>query len=382
MLRNNHEKVKKLILLYFYVYEMQCIPLVSCKAIDTAKLMIVPVFLAFSAFCNIWHFLYEVKSADNILDISINTNLLIGGIQTIFTVAVVNVGLKWNHNKVQKYFDNIVESSEVFLTEAREEFLSKSLQIANSIVRAFLTVYGATCLLFPAIALYQTNYVSPIYYQFPGLPHSSPFFYPVNIIGQILIFTIIIQLYISMDCLFFIYLFYFRGEIHSITAVAKLLSQKEHLDSNCDRILRSIYRAHREVFKNFGILSKVMWHFYSHKMLAMIFIICCSLFIYSQTNSIASGIILQMLAISLLVILCVPGQLIDSYSDNLRETLYESLWYEMKPLDQRNFLLIFIGSQKNINAETFGVGVISFATFVQVIKLAISYAAFVYAVLL
>ncbi|GAB0090708.1 hypothetical protein DMENIID0001_054600 [Sergentomyia squamirostris] len=184
-----------------------------------------------------------------------------------------------------------------------------------------------------------------------------------------------------MDCLFFIYLFYFRGELQSITAVVGLLSQTKYLNSNCDRILRSIYGAHRELIQDFNKFSPVLWHFYCQKLIAVILLMCSCSFGYLEANSIASGIIQQLLAISLLLILCVPGQLLDKCSEDLQDALYESLWYEMKPEDQRNFLLILKGAQRNIKAETMGIEKISFSTLVQGITTAISYIAFVYAVL-
>ncbi|GAB0090710.1 hypothetical protein DMENIID0001_054620 [Sergentomyia squamirostris] len=323
MLKNSHDKVKKLLDLCFYVFEMQFIPSRRSTVLDYGRLLILLIILAFSAFCNIWHFLYQVKSLDNILDISVNNQCFIAAVQAIFTVTIVIIGLKRKHLEVQRYFERIVVSSEEFISEAREEHLSKSLDVAITITRFFSTFFLPTCLLFPIFALHQTNYISPLYYTFPGIPSTSLFFYPVNIFGQFFLYIYLVVLYIAMDSLFLIYLFYFRGEICSIMAVSEKLSYKENLGLHC-----------------------------------------------------------KMLAISLLFIVCTPGQLIDNCSEELRETLYKTLWYEMKPKDQRNFLLIFKGAQRNIKAETMGIDKISFSTLVQGIKTAISYAAFVYTVLL
>ncbi|GAB0090716.1 hypothetical protein DMENIID0001_054680 [Sergentomyia squamirostris] len=361
---------------------MQCIPSVRCKVTNKAKLMLVPLLLTFTTCCHIRHFLCDGTSLDDILDISITINCIVASVQILFSIAVLNIGLKNNHREVQKYFENIVESSEEFMSEAREEHLSKSLQLAYKVVRFFFLYFVAVCQFFPAMALYQTNFVSPLYYRLPGIPSSSPFFYPVNIIGQYFNFFCLVTWYIIIDCLFFIYLFYIRGEMRSITAIAELLSQKETLTSNCNQILRSVCRAHYELFQGFRSLSQIVWHYYCYKLLGLILITCSSSVVYSRTNSIVSGPVLHILAIALLTLVCVPGQLVDDSLENLRETLYQSLWYEMKSKDQRNFLLIFNASQKNINAETFGVGKISFSTLVQVVKTTISYAAFVYTVLM
>ncbi|GAB0090705.1 hypothetical protein DMENIID0001_054570 [Sergentomyia squamirostris] len=381
MLKNSHDKVKKLFYLYFYVFEMQFIPIVGFKIINEGRLLVFPIILFFVAFCSIWHFLYEVKSLENIFDIATNINFLVVSFQILFTNAVVNIGLKPYHLRVQKYFENIVESSDEFISEARERLLSKNLQMAYLGTRGFFIFFSVAAQLFPVTGLIRTNYVSPNYYRIPGIPATNIFFYPVNIIIQFLLFWCVLVLYVGMDCLFVIYLLYFRGEMQSITAVVKLLTEKENLNSNCDRILRSIYGAHREILEEFSNFLPVLWHFYCHKLLAVSLLMCTCFFGYLQTNSLANGMIMQMMATSLLVILCVPGQLIYNCSEELRETLYESLWYEMKPKDQRNFLMIFNGVHRSVKAETIGIEKISFSTMVQGIKTAIAYIAFIYAVL-
>ncbi|GAB0090714.1 Odorant receptor [Sergentomyia squamirostris] len=384
MLQENHKKVKKLIFLYFYIYEMQFIPSCQCWILEKGRLLLTPILLGFSVFCNAWHFLYQLESTENILDISLNTNFLIGGFGTLCSILIVNIGLKENHLQAHTYFENLVEPYEDFITAAREEYLNRNLRIANTVVRFFLTEHSMTCMIFPVLSFYQTNFTAAMFYTFPGIPSSSVFFYPVNIIGGLIIFCCVVEWYIMMDSLFFLYLFYFRGEMHSIAGVAKLLSHRENVSLYCNEILRSIYLAHHKLLQEFSNLSDTLWHFYCHRLLATIFIVCSSLYVYyaSIDSSILSGMILQMLAVSLLIILCVPGQLIDDCSETLRETLYNSLWYEMMPMEQRNFIIIFMGAQKNLSAETFAVGVISFDTFVQGMKTAMSYAAFMYTFLM
>ncbi|GAB0090711.1 hypothetical protein DMENIID0001_054630 [Sergentomyia squamirostris] len=260
----------------------------------------------------------------------------------------------------------MIKSSEEFISEAREAHLSKSLDVASNVTRTIFMLFAVSSPLFPIIGLLQTNYVSPNFYRFPGIPATSVFFYPVNIIGQFLVYFSALFLYVAMDCLFIIYMFYFRGEIQSITAIAKLLSQKENVTLNCDRILRSIYEAQRELLKGFYCFSPVFWHYYFHKLLAVILLTCSSFFTYSQSNSVVSGMAMQMMTISLLFMHCMPGQLLDNCSSKLEKTLYESLWYEMNQTGKRNFLLIFKGAQRNIKVKTMGINQISLHTWVQV----------------
>ncbi|GAB0090718.1 hypothetical protein DMENIID0001_054700 [Sergentomyia squamirostris] len=367
MLTAIHDKVKKLFFLYFYLYEVQFIPSIRYGIIDKGRLLVVPILFTLSIFCSSWHLLYEVQSLEDILDITVNVNVYVGAIQIIFNVAIVNIGLKRNHLRVQRYFERIVKTSEEFLTEAREKHLSKSLQEASLVVRSLSLLFAISFQFFPIVALYQTKLVSPMYYKFPGIPSTSLFFYPVNLIGQYCIYYSTIVYYIIIDCLFLTYLFYFRGEVHSITAVAELLSHKENLAKNCDRILRSIYGAHKNLLKEFGSLTEVMWYYYCFKFIAIIPLLCTSTFVYARTYSIVAGPVLQIICIALVNLLCVPGQLIDNCSDKLRETLYQTLWYEMKPKEQKKFLLIFVGTERYLNTKTIAIDKISFSTLVQMI---------------
>ncbi|GAB0090717.1 hypothetical protein DMENIID0001_054690 [Sergentomyia squamirostris] len=380
MLLDIHLKLRKYIFWYFNIIEMQCIPAVGYSMIDKGKALIFPLLLSASVFCNAWHLSYQVDSLNNLLDISININFAIGGLQAIITNGIVNFILKEKHLIVLKYFDKIVQSKEELLIEAREQKLKGSLEfvegLANISFGCILTLTGA--------GLFQTNYVSPLFYTIPGISESSFLFRPANIIIQIFFSYLICYGVITSDLQSAIYLFYFHGEFSSIKVVTERLGEKRNLISReSGKILKTVYEAHLEVLSGFSDLSVILWHFYSHKMLAACLYLCSALFAYTKSNSLVTAVVFVLSVLLQLFILCLPAQVIEDSSEEFRKTLYNKvLWYEMSPENQKQFSMIFMGSQRGIEAKTFGVGKISVYTFLQIVKAAFSYAAFVYTVLL
>lgn len=236
------------------------------------------------------------------------------------------------------------------------------------IYRNFLLIITAGCIPLTLPGLLQTIFM-PMYYTIPGITSDNIFYGSVNIIGTIALFFLLVECTISMDCLFMTYLFYFHGEIYSINSVAKLLNNREILITQCDKVLRTIYKAHRKALKQFSFLYNVTWHFYFQKFFGALMYLCTGLFIFSRiSNSIIFGIIIQTFALSQLLLLCIPGQLVKNCSESLRDTLYMSLWYELDIKDKRKLIIIMNGVHRGIHAETFGIGRISIFTFVQVFK--------------
>ncbi|XP_055703756.1 uncharacterized protein LOC129802163 [Phlebotomus papatasi] len=220
---------------------------------------------------------------------------------------------------------------------------------------------------------------TPLIYTVPGIPSDSMFYYPVNIILEPIHFYYIMESIISMDSLFIMYLFYFRGELYSINSVAELLTDKKTLDKDGENILLMVHTAHRNTLNQLSILSNVMWHFYWQKFFVVCLCMCGSIFVINQD---IFGVVPLAFTVFQLGLLCMPGQLIDECSEVLKDTFYMILWYDMKLKYQKSLLLMMIGAQKSIRPETLGIGEISIYTFVQVAKAAVSYAAFAYAVLI
>lgn len=219
------------------------------------------------------------------------------------------------------------------------------------------------------VGLIETNFISPLFYTIPGIPPDSIFYYPVNIIFQPLHYYLLMETIVATDCLVFIYLFYFRGEIYAINSVAELLTDRDTVHKQCFRILLTIHRAHRDVLNKFSVISNVMWHFYGQKFFVVSLYLCASIFVFMKvTNTNMTGIILLTFVLGQLILLSVPGQLIDDCTDTLRTTLYMILWYDMKLKHQKYLLILMIGAQKSIQPETLGIGHISIYTFVQVNK--------------
>uniref|UniRef100_A0A240SXU3 Odorant receptor n=1 Tax=Lutzomyia longipalpis TaxID=7200 RepID=A0A240SXU3_LUTLO len=380
MLKNSHEKLKNYINLYFSLYEMQFIPTLGCALIDRGKILVVPLMLGLAAFFSIWYLLVQMETLENIFALTFNVNITISSVQSIVTFLTINVMSKEKLLKALVFFDDIADTKVEHLTKSREKYLTKNLKIAWKIVRLYIIGILSGSLIFMVIGILQTNYTSPLYYRIPGIPSNSIWMRPLNIIVQTVLFYIYSGCIVNMDCLILSYLFYFRGELYAINAIAEMLCNKEE---NSKEILVTIYTAHRRILHEFSEIYNLLWHFYCQKLFAVSLYLCSGFFVFARINqSISIGVLLQSFIVCQLIILCMPGQLTDNCSEKLRGTLYMNFWYEMKLEDQKNLLMLMIGAQRNIQAKTIGIGRVSVYTLVQVIKTAISYALFIYAVLL
>uniref|UniRef100_A0A240SXY8 Odorant receptor n=1 Tax=Lutzomyia longipalpis TaxID=7200 RepID=A0A240SXY8_LUTLO len=378
-----HEKLKKYIIFYFKVNKTEFVPPTRYSVINKGKKFLLPFLHGLMVVFSVWHLLFQMKSLENILELTFSINFTIAGIQTIVTIFTFNEFSSKKLMKTLKYFDNIIVSKEDFIAKTRRIYLRKNLKLAWIFVRLIIYGLGFGCLIFPTVGLFQTNFTLPMYYSIPGIPASSIFYKPVNCFGQYFLFHILCLSIVSVDAFILIFIFYFRGEFYSIISVATHLSDETTIQANAVKILRTIYKAHRNILQEFFAIYDVLWHFYCQKFFGICLYLCSSLFIFSKlTNSIIVGIFLIAVVLVQLVVLSLPGQLIENCSNEFQQTLYMSLWYKMPIRDQKNFLFLMVGAQRQIQARTLGIGKVSVYTLVQVIKTAISYAAFMFAVLL
>uniref|UniRef100_A0A3F2ZEN6 Odorant receptor n=1 Tax=Phlebotomus papatasi TaxID=29031 RepID=A0A3F2ZEN6_PHLPP len=366
ILKDYHEGLKKYILFYFSLYEVQFISLTNCSVIDKGKVLIFPLFLGVTSVFAVWHIFFQMASLDNIMDFTYNFNLSSAGFQTIITLLTI-LSSKTKFLTILEYLEDISTSNAEYFAEARENYLKNSISIAWHILRIFFIVSTVASIPVLVFGLYQTDFVSPLYYKLPGLSSNSTFYYPANIILQPIHYFLLMETIVATDLLIIIYLFYFRGEFYVINAVAELLTEKSILETNYERILLMIHKAHTTTLTNYSILYDVLWHFYCQKFFVVTLYLCASIFVFMKvTNSSIIGIILLAFVIAQLLLLCVPGQLIYNCSELLRNTLYSILWYEMKLKDQKDLLTMMITAERTIQPGTIAIGQISIITFVQV----------------
>uniref|UniRef100_A0A7G3AF06 Putative membrane protein n=1 Tax=Lutzomyia longipalpis TaxID=7200 RepID=A0A7G3AF06_LUTLO len=274
-----------------------------------------------------------MKDFSNFLDVAFTITFVIAYYQVLMVYLSINVFNRDGVIKILAYFDHLVTDRKCEISEIRQR-----------IFRCLLTGLGSVGFLVNCYDLAVTNFTAPMLFLIPGIPQDSIFLRPVNIIFQVTLYFATMGMIIISDAVIMIMIMYIQAELLSIT---ELLS---HLD---------IEQIH---------LSKSFWHTYFHKLLAIMMYLCFTFFTFQSINS--SIILAVLIAISEVwevFILCYFGQIIRNASEAMSVALYMSKWYLMDVADQKNLLMLMLRFKYPFKVETFGFGVISIYTFVQVL---------------
>ncbi|XP_055685253.1 odorant receptor 13a-like [Lutzomyia longipalpis] len=189
-----------------------------------------------------------------------------------------------------------------------------------------------------------------------------------------------IEMVLWSDIVIMAMIMYCAAELRSIT---ELISRLDEDQSTSERrkILKTVYEMHRMIAEKASRLTLFFWYIYFEQLFMVMTYLCIILF-SMQTISMT----LFVLAVTVLVILmqifilCFFGQIIRDSSEAMFDALYMTKWYEMELTDQKNLLIFMIRFFLPIRVQTFGFGVVSIFTFVQICKVSISYATILYTV--
>ncbi|XP_059612685.1 odorant receptor 67c-like [Phlebotomus argentipes] len=264
------------------------------------------------------------------------------------------------------YFDDLLHSDDSSTIQVRKKHIGENIEVGLKYTKTFLTFVTAGGCVINCYDLYETNFTSPMRFLIPGIPQSSIFFYPCNIIYQICFYFAILHIVMGVDCVIMITICYFRGEN---MAIVELIGQLD--GSDCDqeykKVLKMVYEIHQIVSKNIKDLLGSYWHIYFYKLITIIMYLCFVFFIFQSSHTnIMIALLCTVIVMGEIFIICFFGQLLKSSAEDISEALYMTKWYEMDVKDQKNALLLLMRFQRPVKIEAFGFGVISIYTFVQV----------------
>lgn len=218
--------------------------------------------------------------------------------------------------------------------------------------------------------LNRTGFTSPMLFLIPGIPEDSIFFYPTNIIFQVILYFSTMEMIIVSDAVIMIIIMYFQAELLVITEFLLKLEKEDKVAARAKTILKTVHEEHKRVMEMFNDISFSFWHTYFHKLLAIVLYLC---FTFFALKSVISSLVVALLcAVSMVeeaFILCYFGQIVRDASDTMAEALYMSKWYEMQVSDQKDLLMLMMRFKYPFKVETFAFGTISIYTFVQVMNL-------------
>lgn len=218
-----------------------------------------------------------------------------------------------------------------------------------------------------AFDMYRSEIYMPIFFSFPGIPLNSILFYPINIIGQLILYFACLEILMWSDTIIMVCIMYCDAELRTIRDLILFLENEEVVKTKSQFMLKLIYEVHRDIAQQAKELTDSFWHIYFIKLLTIMLYLCSVMFIFQSFD--ASLIVpfnASMMMISQIFILCFFGQILRNSSEEMCDSLYMTKWYDMTTKNLKNLLMLMTRFHNPIKVETFGFGVISIYTFVQV----------------
>ncbi|GAB0087154.1 uncharacterized protein DMENIID0001_014320 [Sergentomyia squamirostris] len=315
----------------------------------------------------------------DLLNLVFSMEIIIIFYEGVVSYLTINLFNKDAIMKALVYFDKLVKATESEISVFRRQILGKRLRITwllSKTMIVLITIVGTSIVYFN---LSHTGFSSPLMFTIPGIPRESIFFYPTNVIIQAILYYSAAPMIVVSDTSIMIIIIYFEGQLRAITEFMGLLNDEEVALERSSQIIRTVYEEHKEMLEKFEEIYMSLWHSYFHKFLAGLFFICFSIFT-AQTvdDSITLNAMIIFTILCLMYILCYFSQILRNASDDMAEALYMTKWYVMQVKDQKNLLMLMIKFQYPLEVETFGFGIISINTFVQICKAGVSYATIVH----
>ncbi|GAB0087156.1 hypothetical protein DMENIID0001_014340 [Sergentomyia squamirostris] len=313
------------------------------------------------------------------MDLAFTIEFIIIFYEDLFVYFNTIVFNKSGMMKVLAYFDKLVEPDNTQISGLRRSILEKSLKNALFFAKS---VIGFIMFLQILIVLYNLNHTgfsSPMMFTIPGIPRESIFFYPTNVISQVVLYYATVPMIVVSDVVIMIVIMYFDGQLSAITEVLVQLEDESVAQEKGGDIIRLIHKEHTEMLEKFEEVNKSLWHTYFHKLVAGLLYICFTMFtVQSIKESFILAVMIVQGVLVLMYTLCYFGQIIRNASEDMSKALYMSKWYEMQGKDQKHFLMLMMKFRYPLELETFGFGTVSVYTFVQICKAGISYTTMIY----
>ncbi|GAB0096841.1 hypothetical protein DMENIID0001_124090 [Sergentomyia squamirostris] len=337
-----------------------------------------PVIVLFSGMC----LLNELTKSDTYID---HTKLsfviiYIGGVYQ--SMAKYFVSLK-NYKKFQEiliFMEDLRESLKERdnLSYIRCQNLEKSLKFSVFFVRTFFTSSVIIGIMLFLYHCYLRNFSSPLMYNIPFLHEESLLYRPTHLVIQFISFLTIVTVGIGLDFVLVIIVGYLDGELMSIASLITELNRSSRTNPEATKFLKRIHSLHVRVLNVLTNLREIYWHLSVHIILSNFIFICLNLYVVRFLVLSAPTVLTFFNGCFQLFILSYISQILLDKTEQVAYSLYQTTWYEMDIKNQKIFLQILQASQIQRGIEAGGLTIISINTFVQVLKSAITYAAFLY----
>uniref|UniRef100_A0A1B0GLL6 Odorant receptor n=1 Tax=Lutzomyia longipalpis TaxID=7200 RepID=A0A1B0GLL6_LUTLO len=373
----NYSKIKQFLGFFLSIYPLGFLPNFKWKPLNNFKLLIFPALKLFAMYCSFFHLFELLNEEFDIMDMIITLIYIIGYFEWIMIYITIFISNKSGISQFFEHFDSAIEESPD--EDVYTMYFATNTKLAYQITRTFsIGIFASGVIITSAIIYFSKNHV-PMYYIIPGIPSDSILFYPCNLPIQYITYFSLIGMVFGSDVILIIMFIFCDAELKAAIHLISLTNNPQNSPKNTIT-LKTINESHLKIIKIAEKLSKFCWQIYFHKFFTIIVYFCLVLImIQSDDVPLLIPLLGTLMTISEVFILCYFGQTLQDRSQNLPRALYTTNWYDWTLGDQKTLLFLIMIFQRPIKLETFGFGIVSIYTFVQICKASASYATILYA---
>ncbi|GAB0099013.1 hypothetical protein DMENIID0001_148320 [Sergentomyia squamirostris] len=382
MLEQDHHRLKSLLTFFFKAWNFGFLPETPCLPLNILRKLIYPLYIVYGEFCVQWHLFVQIEDFTDLIDVGFTLTFVIGLYQDLmiyFGIAIYN---KRRILEVFEFYEGLLEDRDVLVRELRRRHFGRSTRMAYIFAKYFLAGTTVSLLIIIAYDIIKSDFVAPMLFHTPGIPESSIFYYPINLIHQLSLFASGYDLIMFSDVVIMITIAYCQAELSATAELLGLLQNSDLARSDAGFVLRKVLKIHLEISTQAKKITAAFYHIYFHKLLVIMLYLGSIFLVFHNINpGVIVGVVSALVMMVQVFILCYFGQMLTNSSQELLDAAYVTKWYEMTVRDQKDLLMLMMRFNSPITVETFGFGDISIYTFVQICKASASYAAIIYTVL-
>ncbi|GAB0090749.1 hypothetical protein DMENIID0001_055060 [Sergentomyia squamirostris] len=244
-----------------------------------------------------------------------------------------------------------------------KKILKETIKLTKVIIITQASLFHLTAFMLAVYAI-NTHREFPLMYNVPFISWMGN--YVFQWIGVLhMLYTVL-----GGDCLFITMALHFRGELIVISEIL--------LNMNGRRLLRTVHQMHRDVLKRLRVFQRIYFVLTFLQMISSFLLICLTTYMirFHDIQVWAYGALIC--ALMQIFFLCLIGDILFEKASTISESLYLTKWYEMGLEDQQRILIMIAMAQKPYGIKAAGLVDISFFTFIEIIKMSVSYCAILF----
>uniref|UniRef100_A0A3F2ZDE6 Odorant receptor n=1 Tax=Lutzomyia longipalpis TaxID=7200 RepID=A0A3F2ZDE6_LUTLO len=341
-------------------------PLVDRIKISTVYILLIVIFFLLS-------FHISATFDGNITNNILMAFLILSGVTQVLLknfsgLAIDEEVLKQLNQWIRSLYEEIVDDLEI------QHIISNNLRRITDFWKiafklGYLTVFVVSTA-FPISSMLKGE--EGIIFAYPYMPTDFPYSLQLRHLIQWLILYSPSYNLINCDLSIFYVGLQFFGAININDEIIKYWNEDIQAKS---ALIKTIAKRHCDIIKNIDYFQDVLlWISFTHFVTSTFILLF--LFTLIRTNVAVEIAVLVLIFIQAeLFLLCLFGEIIQVKMEQLLKTFYLTNWYDLSVKDQKAFLIILGMMQRTYTLRAARLYDINFNSFIQIVKMAISYCA-------